>query len=325
MRLLSIKNQIEFWNRLQFVQVRDYSEADFNAIKEISKHIWGGHDYLPHLINKYLKDPHSRPRVLIDETGVVGVANTRRITHEISWLEAMRTHPNARGKGYATILTKDQILQAKELGTVKCWLMTSVENQATRQILNKLDFIENDIFYLWGYSRELPEYKKDYELSNQNQGLDSLGQLMNLDHLHLYLNDEEEKLGDDIKLVQSFETVIRISNQIKKMSLFSLILGEYEVLPIDRKLISNLISTKSLFYISETPSLINVSYGKDGDEELFLGVSTIDSNVLLSILDHFHKQYNDKKIRMFYSTKLSHKLLDIPEWQFRHMELDIST
>lgn len=61
-------------------------------------------DYLPGLAASMAADPACSLLVLTENDDVVSVANVKRLTPSISWLEAVRTSPERRGRGLASRL-----------------------------------------------------------------------------------------------------------------------------------------------------------------------------------------------------------------------------
>lgn len=140
--------------------IREYRVEDHPEIVEICKDIWDGNDYLPHLINSLVDDPTCFPTVLIDNNQIMSIVNLRLYSKEIGWSEAMRTRPEYRGKGYATKLQLAQLEQAKELGCKEIWLSTDGDNTATKIMLERMEFTEYSLFYLFRVS-EIPEIDND--------------------------------------------------------------------------------------------------------------------------------------------------------------------
>ncbi|OLS19311.1 MAG: hypothetical protein HeimC2_41840 [Candidatus Heimdallarchaeota archaeon LC_2] len=141
--------------------IREYRVEDHPEIVEICKDIWEGNDYLPGIINSLIDDPTCYPTVLIDNNKIMSVVNLRLYSDKIGWSEAMRSHPDYRGKGYATKLQRSQLELAKKLGCKEIWLSTAGDNTATKIMLERLDFIEFSKFYLLHVSDPPDEFDKD--------------------------------------------------------------------------------------------------------------------------------------------------------------------
>jgi N-acetylglutamate synthase-like GNAT family acetyltransferase len=97
-------------------EIREIRSSDKNDILEISRHIWDGHDYLPSVVDEWLKDPR-RYFYGVEVAGrIVGVGSMQLIEHgRTGWMEGLRVHPECRGRGYADMLTRYLMKKAEEL------------------------------------------------------------------------------------------------------------------------------------------------------------------------------------------------------------------
>jgi hypothetical protein len=90
--------------------IREYQNTDFLDLLDISQHIWEGEDYLPRRIDNYVKNPNSYPMVALEKDKVISIGNFEFLNEEIIWIEALRTHPNFRNKGWAHGCSQIQII-----------------------------------------------------------------------------------------------------------------------------------------------------------------------------------------------------------------------
>jgi len=132
-------------------KIRKVTESDREDILEISRHIWEGHDYLPSVIEEWLKDSHSYTCGIEVEDQFVALANLRVIEGgRTGWMEGLRVHPDHRGKGYANALTEYLIEKAVELGVQRLRYTTSNENEASLRLAEKYGFksiLEMGVFW----------------------------------------------------------------------------------------------------------------------------------------------------------------------------------
>lgn len=112
--------------------IRLLREADKEDILEIARHTWEGHDYIPYFFDAWLKDKDSHP-VGIEYNGhIVALANLRVIDDgRTGWMEALRVHPNHRGKGLATTLTRYVVQLAKKIPVERIRYTTHVGNETS--------------------------------------------------------------------------------------------------------------------------------------------------------------------------------------------------
>jgi len=98
-------------------RLRPYSATrDHNALSSICADVYGGYDYLPRVAEILASDPKSSFLILADATTErpVAVANARRFHRRMSWLEAVRTCREHRGRGLAQRLTQSLVDLSRE-------------------------------------------------------------------------------------------------------------------------------------------------------------------------------------------------------------------
>jgi RimJ/RimL family protein N-acetyltransferase len=119
-------------------KVKRVTGSDREAVLEISRHIWNGYDYLPSVIDEWLKDPNSNIYGVEVDERLVAIANLRLVDDgRTGWMEGLRVHPDYRGKGYAHMLTRELMEKAKELGVEKLRYTTSTRNEASLKLAEK--------------------------------------------------------------------------------------------------------------------------------------------------------------------------------------------
>ena len=77
---------------------------DLDQIREMTKEIWGGDDYLPHVWHDWAASPNSHLRVATIGDEIVASGRIQELSPGYWWLEGLRVHPAHQGKGYATPL-----------------------------------------------------------------------------------------------------------------------------------------------------------------------------------------------------------------------------
>lgn len=86
------------------VTCRPARPADTSDVMELTRTIWEGHDYVPHVWSDWLADPEGLLAVAEYEGRVLGLGKLTRITAQDWWLEGLRTHPEYEGRGIASSL-----------------------------------------------------------------------------------------------------------------------------------------------------------------------------------------------------------------------------
>jgi ribosomal protein S18 acetylase RimI-like enzyme len=135
--------------------IRQLRESDKDDILEISRHTWDGHDYVPNFFDSWLKDKSSHPVGIEDEGHIIALANLRVIdAGKTGWMEALRVHPNYRGKGLATILTQHVVQLAKSIPVQRIRYTTAVSNETSLHLAETVGMKRK--FTLAGYWQEGP-------------------------------------------------------------------------------------------------------------------------------------------------------------------------
>jgi GNAT superfamily N-acetyltransferase len=122
------------------VLIRKALASDKAPILEISKNIWGGHDYLPQVWDDWLADKKGRLIVATVNGRTVGVAHASMQTNYVAWLEGVRVHEKYRGFGIAGKLNSALVEWARRHDARVARLCTGSSNQASRKHLKKIGF-----------------------------------------------------------------------------------------------------------------------------------------------------------------------------------------
>ncbi len=109
--------------------VRDVRKDDVPDIKEISKNVWGGHDYLPRQIGDWLEDANCHTFGIEVDGKLTAIANLRVIDDgKTAWFEGLRVHSEHRGQGYANRLTDYLVNVSHDLGVERIRYTTASDN-----------------------------------------------------------------------------------------------------------------------------------------------------------------------------------------------------
>ena len=122
------------------VKIRRARPSDKAPILEISKKIWGGHDYLPSVWDDWLADKNARFIVATVNGRTVGCAHASLQANYVAWLEGVRVHERYRGLGIAGKLNYVLVRWARRKGARVARLSTGSSNRASREHLSKIGF-----------------------------------------------------------------------------------------------------------------------------------------------------------------------------------------
>ena len=108
---------------------------------EISKHVWEGHDYLPSVFDKWLRDVNSHFYGIELDDRIVAVGNLRLVENGlVGWMEGLRVHPDYRGRGLANMITQHFVGMAEDLRLPRLRYVTGSENLASLKLAKMAGF-----------------------------------------------------------------------------------------------------------------------------------------------------------------------------------------
>ncbi len=307
------------------MKIRKYHPNDYNDILEISKHIWEGNDYLPHLINEFYESQYCEPYVVEEDGTVVSIVNMNKFTKNFAWLEAMRTHPNYRSRGIATQLNEYLLQEAKKDDIKEVWLSTSQANEATAKMLVKTGFEEIILLKLWD---------NDFDTQNQqNNGLID-GTLKDISYLSQYLTEDSIKLEKSWRPAKSkLELRQILSQKESEGQKFIHLVNEFNIFPLDSYFVDSWIQKSFIFINDATSSIMTFKPGAEKENAYIVGIYDLDKDIIASALsfayNHVKQQSLNNEIsnskidiKLFYPFSVDLKLLD-SSWVFRIMKKEI--
>ncbi|MCX6086359.1 MAG: GNAT family N-acetyltransferase, partial [Caldiserica bacterium] len=104
------------------VTIRTARLADRERIVAISSQIWEGDDYVPHVIDEWLRMRDSEVAVADLNGSVIAFARAVNLTPGYMWLEGIRTDTAAQGHGAGKALTEYFIEKATREGAQRIGL-----------------------------------------------------------------------------------------------------------------------------------------------------------------------------------------------------------
>ncbi|MBA7679609.1 hypothetical protein ES703_87908 [subsurface metagenome] len=110
---------------------RELTIDDIPAIKEISKDIWEGEDYVPQVIENWLKDENCMNYGAFkdkERREMVGFGRVKLFNKELAWLEGGRVKVDYQKKGIGRDMIKYALDYAKSVNAKKAQYDTSSKN-----------------------------------------------------------------------------------------------------------------------------------------------------------------------------------------------------
>jgi GNAT superfamily N-acetyltransferase len=125
---------------LDDIQLRRAVLSDRADIFAIAARVWDGEDYLPDVIDDWLKPGPAQLIVATLEGQVVGLARYVAEFPGFVWLEGLRVHPERQGRGIAKALTGRMIEMAGAAGADLVALSTYLDNYASQKVSASFGF-----------------------------------------------------------------------------------------------------------------------------------------------------------------------------------------
>ncbi|MFW9971132.1 MAG: GNAT family N-acetyltransferase [Candidatus Odinarchaeota archaeon] len=116
------------------VYFRELTVDDIPAIKDISKDIWNGEDYVPYVIDEWLQDKKSMNYGTFkdkNKTELIGFGRVKIYNNEIAWLEGGRIKISYQGKGIGKKQLGYAVEYAAKLGLKVAQYDTASDNAAS--------------------------------------------------------------------------------------------------------------------------------------------------------------------------------------------------
>src|SRR5690554_4217921 len=120
--------------------VRPARGDDRKQLEAISGQAWDRPDYIPGMLDRWLKHEDGELSVAELDNRVVGFSKFTVLTPQWGWLEGARVHPQWRRRGVATSLARYHIGLARQRGLAALGMATSSNNAASRSVMASLGF-----------------------------------------------------------------------------------------------------------------------------------------------------------------------------------------
>jgi len=258
---------------------------------EISKKIWGGHDYLPSVWDDWLADKKARFIVATVSGRAVACARASLQTPYVAWLEGVRVHEQYRGLGVAGKMNHSLVQWARRRGATVARLSTGSSNRASREHLEKIGFPVMQTFQrlelarglrvkpagvtasrgsaksLWNWLRTLPDFAENHAMYSDGWTwypltFQTLGRLMSPGQVFTIIRNEQLKaccifLDEDRVLTMGFVAGERAdADRLARMLRFLMFRKKREKLRVLLPSKSPLIRTMELSGFEKTAKIL---------------------------------------------------------------------
>lgn len=153
-------------------RVRLATDSDTQDLFAIARSIWGGNDYLPKVLPRWLNEPYF---FVCEHRGrVIGCIKLSLFPDHVLWFEGLRVLGRYQGKGIGTLLNKEMFMFAHELKlkdpNLSFEFCTYYKNVESLHLTQKLGFRKVGGFYALDKNgikaQKAPTIISDYDLSS---------------------------------------------------------------------------------------------------------------------------------------------------------------
>lgn len=123
------------------MNIRKAEKKDKEQILKIASDTWEGWDYVPYLLDDWLKE--GGLFVAEENSNIMGVTKTTTLSQVELWLEGIRVKPESRGKGIGKKLAFYQLEQAVKEKPRVIRLATVETNTESITIIEKMGFLKS--------------------------------------------------------------------------------------------------------------------------------------------------------------------------------------
>jgi GNAT superfamily N-acetyltransferase len=106
----------------------------------MSKYIWGGHDYMPLVWDRWLAEKKGALLTVTVDGRAVGTSKVSLLAPGEVWLEGLRLHPDYHGQGLSKRIHRATFREAEKLDPRTVRYSTWIGNEASRRIAEKNGF-----------------------------------------------------------------------------------------------------------------------------------------------------------------------------------------
>lgn len=218
-------------NNCEYI-IRKFDTAkDLDALHDICRNVYGGSDYLPKTAPILASDPNSCFYVMADDETdrPAAVGNARKFKPRMSWLEAIRTCEEHRGRGLARRLTQSLIdLSRSEHGS-EVYSCTVASNVAMQRVFDRVGMMKLGQIHQCSFAelQKLPGWAAGGDDHDDDD--DNATPLPLLQSLGI----EEQTCDMESTSISSQEELNETLTQIKAKGGIGHLVGLYELLPDD--------------------------------------------------------------------------------------------
>lgn len=122
------------------IVLRPVRPADRDRVEEMTSDIWGGHDYIPEVFDKWVADATAAFQAVEVDGVVVGLQRIRPYAPGLVWYEGLRVATSHQHQGIARAMLDSAIAESREQGYAEIRLATF--NEVASRLFKSAGFEE---------------------------------------------------------------------------------------------------------------------------------------------------------------------------------------
>ena len=132
------------------LNIRPVRPSDRGRVVELTRDVWGGHDYVPRVFDDWVSDAGAAFQAIELDGVVVGLQRLRPYSSGLIWYEGLRVASAHRRQGLARVMLRSAIAEAREQGFREMRLATA--NSAAARLFEEAGFerIQDDRWWKGG-------------------------------------------------------------------------------------------------------------------------------------------------------------------------------
>lgn len=107
---------------------------------ELTRHIWGGEDYVPHTWDDWMLDTDGILATAEFKARIVGLGKLTKLSEKDWWMEGLRVHPKFEGRGIASRLNDYLLRHWRRNGSGAVRLATISKREPVKHMVEKRGF-----------------------------------------------------------------------------------------------------------------------------------------------------------------------------------------
>ncbi|MEP7285088.1 MAG: GNAT family N-acetyltransferase [Chloroflexota bacterium] len=149
--------------------IRQAQASDLAAMQDIAARTWGGDDYLPQVLDRWIDDPTGKLFAAVDkDIQIRGMARIVQLGEDEWWLEGVRVDPDDYVQGIGLVLLLYCIREADKLGSGVLRMATVTNNIAIQDIAAKNDFTPVGSYALYRTDSANPQKANEFRQLTPN-------------------------------------------------------------------------------------------------------------------------------------------------------------